>query len=123
MIPLRLALLDDEEPFRRALARLLKAHGHVVEAFASGPELLRASAQQRFSCLLLDLSIPGMSGFDVLAEWRLLEDAPPVIVISAHDEPELVRKALALGALECHVKPISARTLIAAIGRACKVPC
>jgi CheY-like chemotaxis protein len=113
------AVLDDEEKFRLALTRLLKAHGYKVASFATGPELIDGRARQHFDCLLLDLFMPGMSGFEVLAEWHRDASAPPVIVISAHDEPDLLRRVLALKAFECHRKPVVAQTLMAAIARAC----
>lgn len=113
-----IAILDDEEKLRLALARLLKAHGCKVASFASGEELLAAIEQKHFDCVLLDLFMPGMSGFDVLAAMRARAGSPPVIVITAHDEPELVSRALLLNALECQRKPIGAPALLDAIGRA-----
>jgi CheY-like chemotaxis protein len=113
-----IAILDDEEKLRLALARLLKAHGCKVASFATGEELLAAIEQKHFDCVLLDLFMPGMSGFDVLAALRSRISAPPVIVITAHDEPELVNRALALNALECQRKPIGAPALLDAIDRA-----
>ena len=68
-LPVR-AILDDEEHFRRALSRLLKAHGYDVASFSAGEELLAEAAQRTFGCVLLDLNMPGMSGFDVLAELQ-----------------------------------------------------
>ncbi|MFN9807052.1 MAG: response regulator transcription factor [Betaproteobacteria bacterium] len=116
--PVRVAVLDDEESYRRALSRLLRAHGYDVETFATGEGLRAGAAAHRFDCVLLDLYMPGMSGFDVLAELKLEPSAPPVIVITAHDDADHVRRALALGAFECQHKPIGAPRLIDAIERA-----
>ena len=113
-----IAILDDEEDFRRALTRLLKAHGYEVVGFARGEELI-ADEGQDIDCLLLDLHMPGMSGFDVLAALKRRSIAPPVIVISAHDDPGNAQRALALDAFEYQLKPVSAPTLLGAIGRAC----
>jgi CheY-like chemotaxis protein len=113
-----IAILDDEEDFRRALARLLKAHGYEVVGFARGEELI-ASGRQDVDCVLLDLHMPGMSGFDVLAALKRRLTAPPVIVISAHDDPGNVQRALALDAFEYQLKPVSAPALLGAIERAC----
>ncbi len=63
-----IAILDDEEHFRRALSRLLQAHGYEVASFAAGEELIAEAARRTFGCVLLDLNMPGMSGFDVLSE-------------------------------------------------------
>jgi CheY-like chemotaxis protein len=112
-----IAILDDEERLRVALARLLKAHGYEVAGFASGEELLAAVGRHRVDIVLLDLFMPGMSGFDVLAALRSTSDPPPAIVITAHDEPELVRHALDLNAVACLRKPVAAPDLLDAIAR------
>jgi FixJ family two-component response regulator len=114
-----IAILDDEEDLRRALARLLKAHGYGVASFATGQELIAAIRRGRFDCVLLDLYMPGMSGFDVLAELQGNPASPPVIVITAHDDVDFVKRALALNAFECQLKPIGAPALLGAIERAC----
>jgi len=115
-----IAILDDEEKLRRALARLLKAHGYAVALFATGAELLADVARRHFDCVLLDLNMPGMSGFEVLAALQAGVAPPPIIVITAHDEPENVRRALALNARECQRKPVGAPALLSAIERACR---
>lgn len=117
--PQVIAILDDEEHFRRALCRLLKAHGYDVASFGRGEELLSAVSTRGFGCVLLDLHMPGMTGFDVLEALRRLEAAPPVIVITAHDDPECMQRALALDAFECQMKPVASPVLLAAIERAC----
>src|SRR5215208_2410108 len=61
------AIVDDEEPVRRALKRLMVSSGITVEAFASGAEFLDSLATRRPDCLVLDLNMPGLSGFDVQA--------------------------------------------------------
>lgn len=114
----RIAILDDEEKLRLALARLLRAHGCEAVGFACAEELLAALGARRFDCVLLDLFMPGLSGFDVLAALRAGSDAPPVIVISAHDEPESTGRARALGAIDCLRKPVAAPALLGAIERA-----
>jgi FixJ family two-component response regulator len=115
-----IAILDDEEKLRHALARLLKAHGYAVASFATGEEFLAETAQRHFDCVLLDLTMPGMSGFDVLEALQARVSPPPVIVITAHDEPDNVRRALALNARECQRKPVGAPALLGAIERACR---
>jgi DNA-binding NtrC family response regulator len=117
-IPL-IAVLDDEQQFRLALSRLLKAHRYEVASFATGQELIAGRARQRFDCLLLDLGMAGMSGLDVLTEWHRHPLAPPVIVITGSDDPDILRQAVDLQAFECHLKPIVALNLLGAIARAC----
>ena len=114
-----IAILDDEEHFRRALSRLLKAHGYDVASFAAGEELIAESGQRSFGCVLLDLNMPGMSGFDVLAELQGELSPPPVIVLTANDDPFMMKRAFALNAFEYQLKPIAAPALLGSIDRAC----
>ena len=114
-----IAILDDEEHYRRALSRLLKAHGYDVASFSAGEELIAEVAQRAFDCVLLDLHMPGMTGFDVLARLRGQPTPPPVIVITAHDDPDFVKKAFDLYAFEYQLKPVASPVLLGAIERAC----
>jgi len=114
-----IAILDDEEHYRRALSRLLTAHGYDVASFSAGEDLLAEVAQRAFDCVLLDLHMPGMTGFDVLARLRGKPAPPPVIVITAHDDPGFLQKALDLDAFECQSKPVTSPALLGAIERAC----
>lgn len=114
-----IAILDDQPDFRRALARLLKSYGYETAPFASGQALLGAVSSCRFDCILLDLHMPGLNGFDVLSALRARSHAPPVIVITGQDDPDSVRRAMALEAFDCHKKPVRAPELIKAIERAC----
>jgi CheY-like chemotaxis protein len=63
--------------------------------------------------------MPGMTGFDVLARLRGQPAPPPVIVITAHDDPDFVQKAIELNAFECQLKPLTSPVLLGAIERAC----
>ena len=116
---LAIAILDDEEAFRRALSRLLRAHDHHVFAYDTGEALLGAVRARRFDCLLLDLNMPGMSGFDVLAELGRNPASPPVIAITGNDDPDFAERALGLGAFACQRKPVGAAALLETIRRAC----
>lgn len=114
-----IAILDDEEDYRKALTRLLKAHGYEVESFAGGAELVARIAQRAFGCVLLDLNMPGMNGFDVLAELHGEVRRPPVVVLTANDDPAMMKRALALNAFDYQLKPIGAPALLDVIERAC----
>jgi len=113
-----IGILDDEEHFRRALSRLLQAHEYRSMAFATGPEFLAEASRQQFDCLLLDLAMPGMTGFDVLEVLGADPGAPPAIVITGVEDPSVFKRAMELKAFECHGKPIRGEVLVEAIGRA-----
>ena len=114
-----IAILDDEEHYRRALTRLLQAHGYEVASFVAGEDLITELARRSFDCVLLDLHMPGMTGFDVLEAMRGMPAAPPVIVVTAHDDPDCMQRASALNAFEFHTKPAASPVLLGAIERAC----
>jgi len=115
--PLLIAVLDDEPQVRKALTRLLRSYGHQVSEFAEGRSFLLSCMDNHFDCLLLDLHMPAMSGFDVLKALRQMDQAPPTIAITGHDVPGCVDHVKELGAVECFLKPLDQETLLNAIAR------
>ncbi len=111
-----IAIVDDEEPVREALERLLGALGLETESYASGRDFL--AARREPDCLLLDLYMPGMSGLEVLRELRAARRRLPALVITARDEPEACQQCLAAGAAACLRKPLDGKVLINAISEA-----
>ena len=112
------AIVDDEEPVRKALRRLLRASGLQAESYASGLEFLAASAQRQPDCVVLDLHMARMSGLQLLRRLQALPQRPPVVIITAHDEPEAREQCLAAGAAAYLRKPLDERLLLNAISAA-----
>lgn len=112
------AIVDDEEPVRKALRRLLRASGLQAESYAGGREFLEAAAERAPDCVLLDLHMTGMSGLQVLRELRASAPCPAVVIITAHDEPETREACLAAGAAAYLRKPLDERLLLNAISAA-----
>jgi len=108
-----IGVLDDEPQFCKALARLLKTHGFDVVTFTRGEELLEACASRLPNCLLLDLHMPGLNGFEVLE--RFTERHAPVLVITGHDEPGNAERVRQLGAMDYLLKPVNELQLLQAI--------
>jgi FixJ family two-component response regulator len=75
-----IAVVDDEEPVRKALTRLLRSADLDVETFPSGVEFLESLPTRRPDCVVLDLHMPLMDGFEVQA--RLAESSAPVPVVT-----------------------------------------
>ncbi|HVQ62526.1 MAG TPA: response regulator [Burkholderiales bacterium] len=115
------AIVDDEEPIRKALGRLLRAANLETEAFASGPAFLDSLAVRRPDCVILDLHMPGMTGLHVLRRLRQSGVQVPAIVITAHDEPETRADCLAAGATAYLRKPLEDRLLLDAVASAAKI--
>jgi FixJ family two-component response regulator len=119
-----LAVVDDDTDVRVALMRLASSAGFAVETFASGAEFLRSVEDHEPDCLVLDLHMPGMSGFDVQDALTEAHAAVPVVVITGHDTPESRTRALRLGASAYLCKPVDDEALLSAIGAAihCAAP-
>jgi FixJ family two-component response regulator len=110
-----IAIVDDEESVRKALSRLLRAAGFSVETYASGAEFLRAVEIRLPQCVVLDLRMPHVSGFDVQRALKQANAQVPVVVITGDDSPESRADALRQGAKAYLRKPVDDATLIDAI--------
>jgi FixJ family two-component response regulator len=108
-----IAVVDDEEPVRKALKRLLRAAGLEAEGYASGKEFL--AAERRPDCVVLDLHMPVMSGQALLRQIRRMSARMPVVVITAHDTAETRDECIAAGAAAYLRKPLDDRLLLNAI--------
>jgi FixJ family two-component response regulator len=113
-VPL-LAVVDDDEDVRVALTRLVSSAGFAVETFPSGAEFLRSVQDHEPDCVVLDLHMPEMSGFDVQGALADTHPAVAVVVITGNDTPESRARALQLGAKVYLCKPVSDNVLLEAI--------
>ena len=113
-----LAVVDDDADVRVALTRLVASAGFAVETYASGAEFLRSVEDHEPDCVVLDLHMPQVSGFDVQGALAGAHAAVPVVVITGHDTPESRARAVRLGAKGYLCKPVNDEALLAAIGTA-----
>ena len=110
-----ISVVDDDHSVCRALRRLLEATGYAVETFASGREFLHSSAPGRTACLVLDIHLGEMSGFELQEQLAAAEAAIPIIFITAHDDA-LVRERIARSGVAAYLcKPFDERVLLDAI--------
>jgi len=112
------AIVDDEEQIRKALGRLLRASGLSAEGYASGQDFLEATTKRLPDCLVLDLHMPGMTGLQLLRTLQSTQPKLPIVIITAHDEPETRDQCLAAGACAYLRKPLEDRLLLNAISAA-----
>jgi FixJ family two-component response regulator len=101
-----------------AIVRILRAGGFQPILFASAEATLESGVASAADCLVLDIQLPGMSGFDLYSKVAPVGEQPPAIFITAHDEPAVRDTAKRLGAKSFHPKPFSGRTLLDAINQA-----
>lgn len=113
-----IAVLDDESKMRSALRRLLQTHGFTVELFKTGEEFLESVQDHCPDCLLLDLHMPQMNGFDVLDRIHARHIPTRPIIITGHDEPGNSERSICLGAFDYLLKPLDDSALVNAINKA-----
>jgi CheY-like chemotaxis protein/anti-sigma regulatory factor (Ser/Thr protein kinase) len=87
-------VVDDDRGFRDLMSVLLQEAGYIVAQAADGPEALRALADETFDVVMLDVSLPGMSGLEVLAVVQTLAAPPRVVIITGDDTSETLLKAV-----------------------------
>jgi DNA-binding response OmpR family regulator len=108
------ALIEDDVPIQKALARALEQRGHVVEVFARPLQALGAISNEPPDVVVLDLGLPDLDGMELLKMLRAVRDVP-VIVASARDDDRDIVAALDGGADDYIVKPFSSEQLDARI--------
>ncbi len=91
-------LIDDDESVRRALQRLLRSAGLEVKAFSSAEAFLESGNLDVRACIVLDIRMPGLTGFDLQEKLASMEIRMPVIIVSAFDDAESRERARKLGA-------------------------
>ncbi len=92
-----MAIVDDDASANRALGRVLRGAGFAPRSFDSAESFLADPLRSSFACLLMDIQLTGLSGFDL--QRRLLTEGSriPVIFITAHDDPGYRTEAAQLG--------------------------
>jgi FixJ family two-component response regulator len=109
------SVVDDDESVRESLPDLLREFGFTAMSFKSGEEFLTSSYLEQTKCLILDIAMPGMSGFDVQRELKTRNHPIPVVFITAQRDENALSHALKEEAVACLLKPFSDIILLQAI--------
>jgi len=109
------AVIDDDEAFRAALQRLLKAAGFPVRSFASAEDFLKSGQQHETGCLITDIRMPGMSGLDLQAKLSAEHCPIPTIFITAHGDEKMRLQAMRGGAVKFLGKPFDSAMLLESV--------
>jgi len=115
--PCRVIVVDDDASVRGALGRLLRVTGHIVRTYASAEDFLGA-APHDVDCLVLDVYLGGMNGYELHSLLTAEGQAPPTVFVTAHDDMTLVSMSFRSDG-ECLRKPFDDDHLLGAIARAC----
>ena len=113
-----IAVVDDQSSVRSSLARLLRSADYVPAKYPSGQEFLDALDSAPPDCVILDLRMPGLNGFEVLARLALREPRLPVIVLTSYPSAEAKERAMAEGVAAFLTKPVDRTVLLEAVQRA-----
>ncbi len=114
-IPPRISIVDDDASIREALKSLMRAVQFSVDAFASAEEFLASERVNDAACLILDVYLPGMSGFELQKYMNFERRGIPIIFITAHADESSRQRALQCGAIAFLSKPVRRETLFQAI--------
>jgi FixJ family two-component response regulator len=110
-----IAIVDDEPRMRSALCRLLRVRGHTAVPFEEPALFLLTLETRKYGCVILDLHMPDIDGFDVLACIAGQHQDVPIIVITGHDQPGSAERLKRLGASAYLTKPVDEEPLLRAI--------
>src|SRR5262249_29442863 len=107
-----IAIVDDEESIRRALARLLYTVGWSATTFPSAEAFLQTSMQALPDCLVIDVWLPGMTGVDLQEHIVATGSSPPVVIITGRDDLHMRMRAMQAGAVAYLLKPLDGQDLL-----------
>jgi len=117
-----LIVVEDDDGLRPALERVLAAGGFDTKSFICAEALLDAGIATSAACLVIDIRLPGISGFELLRRLDAEGARPPTILISAQDDMGTRKRVQDSGAAAFLAKPFLGSTLIAAVNRAIASP-
>jgi FixJ family two-component response regulator len=115
-VPLRqVYIVDDDPSVAKAICRLLRSAGYEPIAFTSAKAFMQAYSPDAPGCLVLDISMPEITGLE-LQEWLIQNDSPlPVIFLTGHGDIQTRVRAIEQGAVDFLTKPVIAATLFKAV--------
>lgn len=108
-------VVEDDEAIRRGVCDVLAFHGRLPTGVATGDDGLRCGMDPRFSLVILDVMLPGRSGFDVCSELRAARPRLPILMLTARGAEEDVLRGFACGSDDYVTKPFSVAELVARV--------
>ena len=104
-------VVDDDASIRKSLSRLIKAAGFNVRCYSSAMEFLTEPPVEKGACLVLDISMPGMSGLELVSHLEASGSELPVILITAHED-RYDKFTKSPNAIACLYKPLHEKELM-----------
>ena len=116
-----ISVIDDDESFRTALVGLLRMLGYEAKGFASAVEFINNGGEGSCDCIITDINMSGMSGFDLIQLLIARGSTVPIIMVTGRPEPGLEAKVAASGAICLLMKPFEEDALIDYLEKALKI--
>ena len=110
------AVVEDDASLSQALQRVLRIKGYSPKMFNSAEALMQDADHADIRCLVLDIQLPGMSGFELHQHLARAGKPPPVVFITAHDDADARMRAEAAHGVYL-VKPFTGQALLETVGR------
>ena len=110
---MQLLVVEDDKPLSSALSQILRENGHIVDAVYDGADGLAYGESGIYDVIILDVMLPKMNGFDVVAELRRRKIATPVLLLTARGAVPDKIKGLDSGADDYMTKPFAPSELLA----------
>jgi FixJ family two-component response regulator len=111
-------VVDDDPSIRRSLERLFRSVGHDCACFGSAVEFLGSARRDAPACLVLDVRLPGLSGFDLQREMAVANVPIPIVFLTGHGDIPLSVRAMKGGAVDFLTKPFHEQDLLDAVQQA-----
>ena len=114
----RVAIIDDDDALRDALAVLVSAAGWHADGYASAEAFLASLDDERASCALLDIRLPGMDGMELFRKLADVAPGFPVVILTGHGDVPMAVEALKAGAVDFIEKPFDPDRLLSSLRQA-----
>lgn len=118
---LLISVVDDDESVRESLPDLLTEMGFTARAFSSAEQFLESGTVLRTGCLILDFSMPGMTGPELQRELKRRHIQTPIVFITGNQDGAARRATIDQGAAECLLKPFTDTALLNALNAALRI--
>ena len=114
-------LVEDDQSVRRALHRLIGAAGFDVRSFSDAASYLTGPLPEVPGCIVLDIRMPVMTGFELQSAISGTERSLPIVFITGHGGEDIRAQAMESGAVDLLFKPVDESALVAAIEKALRL--
>jgi FixJ family two-component response regulator len=112
------AVIENDAAMLKSLERLLRAYGYSSELYTSAEMFLNRVPESEVGCLILDIDLDGISGFELQTRLALNGKVPPTIFITGQSDERYRKQALKIGCIDYLNKPFESHMLIRALVRA-----